>query len=188
MPALAEAPTLYPETLLEELEPEAAGEDRAWWVFYTRARQEKALARELFGRRIPFYLPLVRKTKVYRGGRRASTHVPVFTSYVFMYGSEDERVWSLTTNRISRVLGVADAERLRWDLGQLRRLIASGAPLTVESRLAPGHRVRIRRGPLAGLEGTVLTRRGEARLLVSVDFLQQGASVAIEDYMLEPMD
>jgi len=188
MPVLAEAPTLYPDTLLDEPQPGDEGADRFWWVFYTRARQEKALARELFGRGIPFYLPLVRKTRVYRGGRRVSTHVPVFASYLFMYGSEDERVWSLTTNRISRVLGVSDPQRLRWDLGQLRRLIVSGAPLTVESRLAPGQRVRIRRGPLAGLEGTVLVRRGEARLLVSVDFLQQGASVAIEDYMLEPVD
>ena len=67
----------------------------------------------------------------------------------------------------------------------IHRLIDSGAPLTVESRLARGDRVRIRSGPLAGLEGTVLSRRGIRRLTVSVDFLQQGASVAVEDYMLE---
>ena len=52
----------------------------------------------------------------------------------------------------------------------------------------PGDRVRVRRGPLAGVEGTVLTRRGRKRLLVSVDFLQQGASVEIEDFLLEPID
>jgi hypothetical protein len=41
---------------------------------------------------------------------------------------------------------------------------------------------------MRGLEGTVLMRRAQTRLLVSIDFLQQGASVAIEDYLLEPLD
>jgi hypothetical protein len=41
---------------------------------------------------------------------------------------------------------------------------------------------------LAGVEGTVLSRRGGTRLLVAVNFLQQGASVEIEDFLLEPLD
>jgi hypothetical protein len=41
---------------------------------------------------------------------------------------------------------------------------------------------------LAGLEGTVLARHGRTRLLVAVDFLQQGASVDVEDCFLEPID
>jgi len=180
--APAQTPSIYPETLLDGV---TAG--RCWWAVYTKARQEKALARDLLAREIPFYLPLVKKTSYY-AGRRISFLVPVFSSYVFMYGSQDERVESLTTNRVSRILPIPDPDSLRHDLRQLRKLIASGAPLTVESRLAAGRRVRIKRGLLAGLEGTVLTRRGETRLLVSVDFLQQGASVAIEDFLLEPID
>jgi transcriptional antiterminator RfaH len=57
--------------------------------------------------------------------------------------------------------------------------------MTVESQLAPGRRVRIRHGALAGLEGTVLKRRDETRLVVSVDFIQQGASIQIDDSQLE---
>jgi transcriptional antiterminator RfaH len=77
---------------------------------------------------------------------------------------------------------------LVYDLRQLRQLIAVGAPLTVESRLGPGQQVRVRQGPFAGLEGTVLKRRGKSRLLVSINFLQQGASVEIEDFLLDPFD
>ena len=183
--AATQTPTLWPEGLLDG-EPDQSSE-RQWWVIYTRARQEKALARDLLAQEVPFYLPLIAKNNYYRG-RRVSFEVPVFAGYLFLCGTEDHRVASLQTNRVSRVLAVADGEGLRGDLCQLRRLIASGAPLTVESRLAPGDRVRIRRGPLAGLEGTVLMRRGETRLLVSVDFLQQGASIAIEDFLLEPLD
>ncbi len=82
---------------------------------------------------------------------------------------------------------MSDPESLRRDLIHLRHLIASGSPLTIESRWMPGQRVRIKRGPLAGLEGTILKRRGQTRLLVSVEFLQQGASVAVDDFLLEPI-
>ena len=38
------------------------------------------------------------------------------------------------------------------------------------------------------MEGTVLVRRGKTRLIVSVTFLQQGASVEVDDFNLEPID
>lgn len=193
MPILSEQPSLYPETLLDNTVYDSAEtvyddpSDRQWWVLYTRARQEKAISRELLAYQVPFYLPLVKKRRVVRG-RSVVSHVPLFAGYVFLYGSDDERVRSLTTNRVSRVLTIRDPARLVSDLRQLRQLIASDAPLTVESRLVPGNRVRVRHGPLAGLEGTVLTRRGRTRLLVSVDFLQKGASAEVEDYLLERIE
>jgi transcriptional antiterminator RfaH len=185
MPILKEEPCMYPETLLEAAPDEGAG--RRWLALYTKARQEKSLARELLKYQIPFYLPLVRKTSVARGRKRTSL-MPLFGGYVFLYVSEEERVRTLTTNRISRVLPVEDPDQLVFDLRQLRQLIAAKVPLTVESRLGPGQRVRVRQGAFAGLEGTVLKRRGETRLLVSINFLQQGASVEIDDFMLDPFD
>jgi len=185
MPILGWEPSVYPETLLDDTSWDTSA--RRWWVLYTRARQEKAIGRELAQRRVPFYLPLVRRTAI-RRGRRVSSYNPLFTGYVFLFGTEDERIRSLTTNRISRVLAVDDPSRLMFDLRQIRQLIAANAPLTVESRLSPGGRVRVRQGPFAGLEGTVISRRGQTRLLVSVNFLQRGASVEIDDFLLEPID
>jgi len=184
MPILGEEPSLYPETLLDEVT--AVPSERRWLVLYTKARQEKAISRDLLAYQIPFFLPLIKKTAVIRG-RSVVSHVPLFAGYVFLFGSEEERVRSLTTNRVSRILTPDDSDCLLHDLRQLRRLIASNAPLTTESRLIPGNRVRVQHGPFAGLEGTVLTRRGETRLLVSINFLQQGASVEIDDYLLEPI-
>ena len=185
MPILGEEPVLYPEMLLDETVSEPS--ERRWWVLYTKARQEKAISRELLAYQVPFYLPLVKKTSASRG-RRITSHIPLFAGYVFLYGTEEERIRSLTTNRVSRILWVDDPERLVLDLRQLRHLITSNAPLTIESRLVPGNRVRVRHGPFAGLEGTVLTRRGKTRPLVSINFLQQGASIEIEDFLLEPID
>ena len=180
----SEQPSVYPTDLFEGLTAEPS--ERRWWVLYTKVHQEKAIARQLCGQRVPYYLPLVEKTSQWRG-RRFVSMIPVFASYVFLYGNEQERVWSLATNRVSRVLFVPDVDGLSYDLRQLRQMIASGAPLTVEKRLARGDRVRVRHGPLAGLEGIVLRRNGTSRLLVAVDFLQQGASVEIDDHVLEPI-
>jgi len=184
VPILKKEPSLFPENLLEDCNWETS--DRRWWVIYTKARQEKALARELFAVEIPFYLPLINKITVSRGRKRTS-FVPLFSGYIFLYTTEAERIRGMTTNRISRILTVNDPMQLIYDLKQLRRLIASDAPLSVERRLAPGDRVRVKQGALMGLEGTVMVRRGVTRLLVSVNFLQQGASVEVEDYLLEPL-
>jgi transcriptional antiterminator RfaH len=179
---LAVEPSIYPAGLLNGFSQETS--DRRWWVLYTKARQEKAVARRLFAWEIPFYLPVAVKTN-YSRGRRFSSRVPLFAGYVFLYASDEERVQSLTTNRISRTLPVGAPMDLRDDLRQIESLIASGASLTLESRLQPGRRVKVRLGPLRGLEGTILNRRGQTRLLVAVDFLKQGASVDIDDYMVE---
>ena len=184
MPILKEEPSVYPETLLDAVPAEVA--DRRWLALYTKARQEKSLARELLKYHIPFYLPLVRKNNVSRGRKRTSL-APLFGGYIFLFGSEEERVRSLTTNRISRILTVENPDQLVFDLRQLRQLIAANAPLTVESRMGPGQQVRVRQGAFAGLEGIVLKRHGKTRLLVSINFLQQGASVEIDDFMLDPL-
>lgn len=185
MPILAAELSEFPEQLLDS--PYDRESDRTWWLVYTRPRQEKALARDLVRMEIPFYLPLVGHQHLIRK-REVTSHLPLFGSYVFLYGTEEERVRGLGTKRMARTVRVRDGARLVEDLRRIRQLIAANVPLTIERRLEAGRRVRIRSGSMRGLEGTVLVRRGETRLLVAVDFLQQGASIAIEDHRLEPLD
>jgi transcription antitermination factor NusG len=189
VPIHKKEPCLFPEILLDESaeSPATVPGDRAWRVIYTKSRQEKSLARELLRFEIPFYLPQIESTSIVRG-RRRTTFVPLFAGYIFTLTNETERVRAMTTNRVSRVLSVEDADQLVIDLRQVKRLIESNAPLTIERRIAPGQRVRIKQGALMGMEGTVLVRRGETRLLVCVNFLQQGASVEVHDYLLERLD
>jgi transcription antitermination factor NusG len=189
MPILAEEVSIFPEWLLDEDDVarigDANGDSRNWWVMYTKARQEKALARQLVRYEIPFYLPLVPKEYCIRGNLVRS-FLPLFGGYVFLCASESERVQTLTTNRVSYMLNVDDSQQLRLDLLQISRLIEADAPLTVEKRLQPGQWVRVKYGPFAGMEGTLMTRRGRTRLLVSINFLGQGASIEINDFQVEP--
>jgi transcriptional antiterminator RfaH len=184
MPFLALEPSVFPENLLTEVGRTVNG--RRWWVMYTKSRQEKALVRTLGAQQVPHYLPLVAREQLIRG-RPVTSHVPVFPSYVFVYGDVADRERCLKTNRVCQVLSVPNGEELCEDLASVQSMIESGCPLTVESRLEPGNWVRVRSGPLEGLEGAILKRKRQTRLVVAVRMLQQGVSVEISDYLVEPI-
>jgi transcription antitermination factor NusG len=184
MPILREQISLYPENLLNGFSLDEENAERHWWAVYTKPRQEKAVTRQLLAQDTPFYLPLTRSNHYYRGRRRTS-YTPVFGSYLFVFGTDYERVDALTTNRILRTLLVKDREQLLDDLRNLRGLVESGVPVRLETQLEPGDRVRVKSGMLRGVEGTILRRDGTTRLLVAVNFFQQGASAEIDDFMVE---
>jgi transcription antitermination factor NusG len=187
MPILEREASVFPETLFVDPAFEPGNTDRRWWAIFTKARHEKSMARDLLRFEIPFFLPLVPKKNLIRN-RIVESHIPLFGGYVFLLGCDEERVRCLTTNRVSDLLPVEDQRRLQSDLKQLHRLIEMGTPMTIERRLEPGRRVRIKNGPMRGLEGVITHRRGgQRRLLVAVEFLQHGVSVEIDDFMVEPV-
>jgi hypothetical protein len=104
---------------------------------------------------------------------------------VFLLADREERLAALTTGRVVRSLAVHNQARLWDDLGRIHRLIESGLPLAHEERLTPGTPVVIRSGPLEGLRGTILRTISGRRFMVQVDFIHQGASVLLEDCLLE---
>lgn len=94
MPILASEPNIYPVNLLDlddfnEFLPKDSSV--AWWVLYTRSRQEKSLARDLLHREIRFYLPTVRRRLLIRG-RAVHSHVPLLMGYLFVHCSHEDRV------------------------------------------------------------------------------------------------
>lgn len=185
MPILAKERSLFPEDLLCNSAFETPN-GRRWWVLHTRPRQEKAVARELLNWGVPFYLPLIPRENVVRG-KRVRSFTPVFNSYVFLHADDGERIRCLKTNRIVTTLEVADSRELVHDLRQVQRLIDLDAPLSLERRIQQGQWVRVKRGPMVGLEGVVERRKGRARLIVLVRMLQQGVSVELDDFLVEPL-
>jgi transcriptional antiterminator RfaH len=195
MPILPKDVELFPETLLDEPSSEFVPSDGKdlreeqgvrWWVAHTKPRQEKALARSLLAAEVPFYLPLIPKEVLIRG-RRHWSHVPVFASYVFLYAREEQRILALKSGRVVQTISAPNGKELRCDLQNLQRLIELDAPLTVERRIQAGTRVRVRSGPMEGLEGVVVGRKRRTRLVVMVRMLQQGVSLDIDDILLEPL-
>jgi transcriptional antiterminator RfaH len=185
MPLLPLEPFVSPATLLVDGPPDGAAEGPRWWVLHTRPRTEKSLARQCLRRGLAFFLPL-HKHQWRNRGRLLCSHVPLFPGYLFLCGDGSGRLAALETNLVARCLPVEDQARLHADLARVHRLIVSDAPLTPEERLQPGDLVEIVAGPLAGLQGKVLRRGKQLKLLVEVEFLQRGVSAEIESWMLRP--
>ena len=188
MPILPRQRDVFPDDLFDERAERLHGAVAAaahWVAFYTLARREKDLMRRLEAAGIPFCAPLIRRRLPAAGGRVRSSWVPLFPGYVFAPVDDEQRRTALATNVVSRWLSIPDERMLVDDLRAIRRLVETDRPLTPESRLEAGHAVRVRSGPLRGLEGTVVARRGEERLLVAVRFLNQGVSIELEDVDIE---
>jgi transcriptional antiterminator RfaH len=184
MPILPRQRDLFPADLLTA-DPPAGDELPRWVAFYTLSRREKDLMRKLEAAAVPFYAPLIRRRLKSAGGRVRDSHVPLFSGYVFSRVDDDQRRAALATNTIARWLPIVDETALLADLRTIKRLIDTDQPLAPEARIEPGQLVRVRSGPLWGLEGTVERRHGTQRLVVAVRFLNQGASVELEDVDLE---
>lgn len=189
MPILKYEPDIFPESLLAEgdgvVTAPAVCSDAQWWAVYTMSRQEKLLMRKLYAKQIPFYSPLVERRFRSPNGRARTTFDPLFHNYVFLFANEAQRYATLQTNCVSRCLEVPDASDLVRDLRRIQQLVASGAALTPETKLQVGDRVRVKSGPLKGVEGVVMRRENEVRLLVAVQYLQRGASVVLSDNSFE---
>ena len=184
MPILAAEPDCFPDDVL--LDPAAA--DDVWWACYTRSRQEKQLMRRLRAMGAGYYSPVIQRRYRSPAGRVRVTHLPLFANYVFLRGDNQARYDAVSTGCVSRYLEVKDPHRLVADLRQIQRLIATEAPLAPEARIEPGHRVRVKNGQFAGFEGIVVRREKETRLVVEVHFMNQGASVALDDCQLEELN
>jgi len=184
MPLLAAEVNVYPTDLFDP-SAESQAADCCWWVLHTRPRQEKALARQLAEQHVNFYLPIISHRLRLRG-RNLTSHVPLFPGYVFLLANREQRHTALTTNRVVQTLPVGDQNALWRDLRQIYRLIATGAVITPEDRLAPGSVVDITTGPLAGLKGKIVRTASGQRFVVEVDFIQRGASVLLDDHCLAP--
>ena len=183
MPLLPLEPFVYPADLLSS--HERKGEGR-WRVLHTRPRAEKVLARKLLRLQREFFLPLYKKQ--WRSqGRVQTSYIPLFPGYLFLRGDDAARLEALQTKQVVRTLEAPDQDRLAMDLSGLFRLMETGSSLAPEDRLLPGMPVELTGGPLAGLQGKIIRRIRQLRFVIGVDFIQRGASVEVEGWMIQPL-
>jgi len=158
-----------------------------WWVAHTKARHEKAFARDMENAHAGYFLPLIQRTMV-SGGRKRKVMHPLFPSYVFFTGDDDTRYQAMTTNRLCTVIPAEDQARLVRELDQLNLALRGEADLDPYPGLATGRAARVKAGPFRGIEGAIVHWQGQARLLLQVSMLGQGATIEIEPDLLEAVE
>ncbi|HEY2250826.1 MAG TPA: hypothetical protein VGH74_07180, partial [Planctomycetaceae bacterium] len=133
---------------------------------------------------IPFFLP-VHEPRQGQAPARLTAQVPLFPGYLFLRGPVEARYGAIETGFVANCLDVPDQDELAGNLRDIHKLIESGGPLSREAHPENGMQVRIIRGPLTGVYGTVIRSGRSLKFLVEVKFLQTGASVEVDASMVE---
>jgi transcription antitermination factor NusG len=177
VPILKREPDAFPASIFEMSDP--------WWVAHLKSRQEKALARYLRERNVPFYLPQMEKRRE-RAGRTFVSYLPLFSGYVFFRGGRDERLQALKSKVVVNVLEPQDQAEIAAELRQLHQLQLTEAQLVPHPFVGPGDTVTITDGVFQGYRGVVLKESGVARLVVSVSFIRQSVALDIDREFIRP--
>lgn len=165
------------------------GADRAdarWFVLHTLPRQEKALAETLVAMSVRHYLPMLTKVSYYAHRKRVAS-LPMFPSYVFLWGAREESYRAITTKRVARVIEVGEQARLDHELRQVRRVLETDAGIDAYQYLTEGRPVRVVSGPLKGVEGVVESLARADRLILRVSALGQAVSVQVHPSLIEAL-
>lgn len=155
---------------------------KAWYLIYTKPRQEHIAKENLARQGFSVYLPLVRQLRR-RAGRRIGFIEPLFPRYMFIRLDTTTDNWS----PIRSTFGVSTLVHFGFrpatvpdDLVALLSARENPEGLHETGRAPqPGDRVRIEDGPMAGYEGLFLATSGRERVLVLLEIMGKEARVQV---------
>ena len=157
-----------------------------WFVAHTRPRCEKKLADYCRRESLVTTLPLYRSVKKYRG-KTVVFHKPLFPNYVFLQLRPEERQTVYQSDYVANLLNVPDQETFKRQLGDILVALETEVEVRLAPTIGPGTKVRIKSGPLQGMDAWVERRSGMLEVLLRLDFVGQAAAVKVDVTQLEPI-
>jgi transcription antitermination factor NusG len=162
--------------------------EASWYALYTCPRHEKVVARQLTERSIETFLPLYRSWHRWKD-RRKQVDLALFPSYVFVKIGTQEKL------RVLQVSGVVHLVSFNGQLASLPEheieMLRDGLESQVYAEPHPylrvGRKVRVVRGPMAGIEGILSRKKDKCRVVISIDVLMRSISVEVDGQDLEPI-
>lgn len=157
----------------------------AWYALYTRHQHEKSVAGSLSSRGVEVFLPLYEEIRCW-SDRRKRLNVPLFPCYVFVRSSLNRKHDILATAGVHDFVSFGNnpASIPQSEMEHLRSA-ARLASIEPHPFLRYGDWVRVKVGPFQGMEGYLLRRKSQTRLVLSVEILQKSASVEIDAALTE---
>lgn len=162
--------------------------DSAWYALYTRHQHEKAVAGILSNKGFEIFLPLYAAVRHWKDRVKHLT-LPLFPSYVFLRGGLDRRIQVVSTPGVFALVGHAGrpAPIPEVEINAVRKMVESSLRAEPHPFLKCGDRVRVKSGPLEGLEGILVRKKTLFRLVLSVEMLNQSAAVEVDASAVEPV-
>lgn len=155
----------------------------SWKVIYTASRQEKKVATLLDRFGIVYYLPLVKKLRLW-SDRKKWVEMPLFNGYVFVRPEPNMRDKVLEIPGVVKYLKYngADAQVSDNELKLIQQLIETGYNVEAADRvnLKKGDIVTIQQGPLKGIEAEVMKDAdGSEYVLLAFETISQAVRVSL---------
>ena len=155
-----------------------------WHVAHTRPRCEKKLLQYCERENLLARLPCYQSAHKYRG-KTVVFQKPLFPGYVFLQIREDQRSLVLQSDHLANLLKITDQDLFVRQLDEVMRALETNLEIRLAPTIGEGMRVKIKNGPLRGVEGWVEKRYGVTTVLLRLDFISQAAAVKLEASDLE---
>jgi transcription termination/antitermination protein NusG len=165
----------------------ASASRHPWYAVTVKHHHEKTVAQALEGRGIQHYLPLYRSFHR-SGGRMQPVMLPLLPGYLFCSFDISNRLPLLTIPSVGSIvcIGRAPAPIAESDLVSIEMMIQSGLNVAPDEPLYVGQPVRIDRGPLQGICGTLVANKPNYRLVVSIPLLRRAVSAEVDMEWVRP--
>ncbi|HEY6291301.1 MAG TPA: UpxY family transcription antiterminator [Terriglobia bacterium] len=163
-----------------------AGAASSWYALYTRHQHEKVVAQTLAGKGFEVFLPLYSAAHRWQD-RVKRLSLPLFPGYVFLRTRLERRAGALTTPGVHYFVPNADrpVPISPAEIESVRQLTEKGTRVEPHPFLKGGDWVRVKAGPLEGLEGMITRWKGVFRLVLSIELLQQSVAVEVDASTVE---
>lgn len=159
-----------------------------WWAIYTRHQHEKSAAEILAAKGCEVFLPLYDVVRRWKD-RNMKLSTPLFPGYLFVREGMAYRLQIITTPGVHMIVRHGDrfAAISDEEIQALQRAVEG--PFRVEPHpfLQCGERVRVIRGALEGVEGILVRKKNQCRLVLSVDILARSAAVEVDAVDVAPV-
>lgn len=159
-------------------------DDLSWFVAHTKPRCEKKVAAFCERHQMPVTLPCYDSTHKYRG-KTVTFRKPLFPGYVFLQILPEQVSTVRQNDNVANLLSVFDQVTFQQQLANILLALETSQGVRLAPTIGQGMRVKIRQGPLQGIEGTVEERFGMTTVLLRLDFISQAAAIQLEADMLE---
>jgi len=155
-----------------------------WFVAHTKPRREKKLVEYCERQGFAVTLPCYRSAHKYRG-KSVIFQKPLFPGYVFLQLQSTDAGTVRQNDLVANLLDVFDQTTFARQLHEIITALESDLEVRLAPNIEAGTRVRIRSGPLQGVEGLVESREGRVTVILRLDFINQAAAVKMDADLLE---
>jgi transcription antitermination factor NusG len=159
-----------------------------WYAAYTRANHERRVAHQLVERGVEHFLPQYESMRKWKD-RKVRLQMPLFPGYVFVHLALQNRLKVLEVPGVAYLVGFAGKPVAvpEGEFEKIRGFLKRGFRAEPHPYLEAGRRVRVRNGPLEGMEGIVARRKNGNRLVISLELIQRAMAVDLDGADLETL-